>query len=90
MVDTSHTIDPKILKQVSYLEPNSPIFIKGPFQDLGQRPPKPIPLVEKPSNLKLKPLLVHLKYAFLREEPTLLAVISFDLTLEEEESYYDF
>ena len=67
MVDTSYTINPKILKQVSYLKANLPIFIKLPFEDLGQRPPKPIPSVEKPLDLELKPLLEHLKYAFLGE-----------------------
>ena len=57
MVDTSHIINPKISKQVSYLEANSPIFIKRPFKDPGQRPPKPILLVEQPLDLELKPLL---------------------------------
>ena len=85
MVDTSYTIDPEILEQVSYLEANLPIFIKRPFQDLGQRPPKPICLIEKPLDLELKSSPVHLKYAFLGEESTLLVVISFDLTLNEEE-----
>ena len=70
-MDTSHTINPEILEQVSYLEANSPIFIKRPFEDLGERPPKPVPSIEKPPNLELKPLPAHLKYAFLGEESTL-------------------
>ena len=85
MVDTSHTIDLEILEQVSYLEANLPIFIKRPFEDLGLIPPKLIPSVEKPLDLKLKPLLAHLKYAFLGKGSTLLIVISFDLTPKEEE-----
>ena len=89
-MDTSHTIDPEILEQVSYLEANSLIFIKRPFKELGQRPPKPIPLIEKPSDSELKPLPVHLKYAFLGEESILLVVISSDLTLEKEEKLLDF
>ena len=85
MVDISHTSDPKSLEQVNYFEANSPIFIKIPFKTLGQRPPKPIPSVEKPLDLKLKPLLAHLKYAFLGEGSALSVVISSNLTLEEEE-----
>ena len=84
MVDTSHTIDPKILEQVSYLEAILPIFINRPFEDLGERPPKPIPSVEKSPDLELKPLPTHLEYAFLGEGSTLPVVISSDLTPEEE------
>ena len=52
---------------------------------MGQRPPKPIPLVEKPLDLKLKPLPTYLKYAFLGEGSTLPVVSSSDLTLVVEE-----
>ena len=47
LMDTSHTINLKILEQVNYLKANSPIFIKRPFEDLGERPLKPIPSLEK-------------------------------------------
>ena len=85
MVDTSHSIDLEILEQVNYLKANSLIFIKRPFEDLGQRLPKLISFIEKPQDLELKPLPAQLKYAFLGEGSTLSVVISFNLTPEEEE-----
>lgn len=36
----------------------------------------PIPSIEEPPTLKLKPLSLHLKYAYLGDNNTLLVVIS--------------
>ena len=63
MVDASKSIDLKILEQIGYLETNSSIFIKKPFEDLGERLSKPTPLIEKPPVMELKSLPYHLKYA---------------------------
>ena len=55
------------------------------FEDLGTGPSKPLPSIEKPPVLELKPLPDHLRYAFLGESSTLPVIISSMLSIEEEE-----
>lgn len=55
------------------------------FEDLGQGPSRPLPSIEKPPVLELKPLLEHLRYAYHGESSTLLVIISSKLSTEEEE-----
>ncbi|XP_074299184.1 uncharacterized protein LOC141630232 [Silene latifolia] len=47
---------------------------------------KPVPSIVKPHIVELKPLLSHLKYAFLGNEETLPVIISSKLTKEQEEA----
>ena len=85
MVDVSKSTNPKVLEQIRYLEANSPIFIKKPFEDLGERLGKPVPSIEKAPILELKALPSHLKYAYLGENSTLLVIVSAVLTPDKEE-----
>ena len=85
MIDALKSTIPKILEQISYHEANSLIFIKKPFENLGERPSKPTPSIEKPLVLELKTLPCHLKYAYLRENSTLPFIVYVTLTPDEEE-----
>ena len=73
------------MEQISYLKVNSLVFIKKPFEDIWERPSKPVPSIEKPPMLELNTLLSHLKYAFLREDLTLVVIVPTTLTLDEKE-----
>ena len=55
------------------------------FESLGSSPSCLIPFVERPPSLEEKPLLAHLKYAYLRDATTLLVIISSTLSHTEEE-----
>ena len=46
---------------------------------------QPVQSIEKPSELELKPLPTHLKYAFLGDLSTLPIIVSSSLTMEYEE-----
>ena len=58
---------------------------KNYFESLGSSPILPIPSIEKPPILKEKPLMSHLKYAYLSTSSTLLVIISSYLSRVEEE-----
>ena len=83
MIDASKSTDPEVLKHTSNLEVNSPIFSKKPFVDLGERPSKPAPSIEKSPVLELKYLPSHSKYTYLGENSPSPVIVS--LTPDEEE-----
>ena len=60
------------------------MFIKRPFEDLGEKSNKHAPSIEKPPMLELKALPSHLKYAYLGENSALLLIVSLDFTIDEE------
>ena len=76
---------PNITECVNQLEASSPIFFRRPFEELGASKRQPVPSTEKPPELELKPLPVHLKYAFLGTSSTLPVIISSSLSREQEE-----
>ena len=65
MIDATNTIDLEMLDQISFMEANSPMFIKKAFEELRERPTRLVPSIEKPLVLELKNLLSHLKSAYL-------------------------
>ena len=65
MLGTLNRDDPKFSECLCRLDATPPIFIKRPFEDLGRRKASPLPSIKKPPVLKLKPLLTHLRYAYL-------------------------
>ena len=70
---------------VNQLEASPPIFIRRPFKELGESKRQSVPSTEKPPELELKPLPVHLKYTFLGTSSTLPVIISSSLNREQEE-----
>ena len=85
MIDAKNTIDLEMLKQISFVEANSPRFVKKAFEELRERLTRPVPSIEKPLVLELKNLLSHLKSAYLRGNSALLVIVSIALTYNEEE-----
>ncbi|PON51069.1 Aspartic peptidase domain containing protein [Parasponia andersonii] len=77
--------NPEVLECLKRLDIVPPIFLKKPFEELGHKTPCPLSLVVKPPELELKPLLTHLRYAFLGESSTLPVIISASLNEEQEE-----
>ena len=56
--------------------PNHVDFILGKIFMDSMRPTTPLPSIEQPPELKLKPLLTHLKYAYLEENRKLPMIIA--------------
>ncbi|XP_062114019.1 uncharacterized protein LOC133825035 [Humulus lupulus] len=75
----------EVLKYVKWLNSVGPIY-KKKYEELGQRPKRPLPSIKKPPILELKYLLDHLKYAYLGKNDTLSAIISASLSIVEEEN----
>ncbi|KAJ9546857.1 hypothetical protein OSB04_019400 [Centaurea solstitialis] len=77
-------LDSEVVMQLNLL----PVY-KGPkrpiIEDLGAPLPKSQPSSKVPPKLDLKPLLCHLKYAFLGANETLPVIISAYLLVEEKE-----
>ena len=55
------------------------------FESLGVSPSRLTPSIERPPSLEEKPLLAHLKYAYLGDIATLPIIISSTLSHSEEE-----
>ena len=55
------------------------------YESLGENTQTLVPSIERPPQLKKKPLPSHLRYAYLRESLTLLVIISASLIVVEEE-----
>ena len=55
------------------------------FESLGENTKTPVPSVEQPPKMEQKPLLSHLKYAYLGMASTLPVIISASLTAIEED-----
>lgn len=68
----------KYIKQVQEIKTRK-------YEELGTSETKPMPLVENPPMLKLKPLPCHSKYAFLGANDTLPVIISFSLIGDHEQ-----
>lgn len=70
---------------VNYLEASPPIEFpnRHQFEEIGEGPNKSLPSIQHPT-LKLKPLPVHLKYAYLGKAYT-LSVITASSMIEDEE-----
>ena len=66
------------------IEPTLAMGYMRVFKELGEREPSKEPSQIKPPALELKPLPSHLKYAYLGEKETLLAVISSTLNEKQE------
>ena len=87
MIEASNFTNLKVLEQINYLEENSLVFIKKPFEDIGERPSKSVLLIEKPQVLELKTLPSHLKYAYLGQNSTLPIIVSTTLLLMKKKNY---
>ena len=85
LIGTPNSESPNIIECVNQLESSPPIFIKRPFEELGTSKRQPIPSIEKPPELELKPLPIHLRYAFLGDLSTLPVIVSSSLNMEQEE-----
>jgi hypothetical protein len=76
----------EIEEYINYLESSPPVAFprRHQFEELGKCPTKPLPSIQHPPTLELKPLPAHLKYAYLGEASTLPVIIASSITDEEE------
>ncbi|XP_050154241.1 uncharacterized protein LOC126628547 [Malus sylvestris] len=83
----SEHIEEELIQTVAALESLSPIRGKSSsyFISFPTSNKKTLPSVIQAPKLELKPILEHLKYAFLGEDETLPVIISSQLTAEERE-----
>ncbi|XP_062119240.1 uncharacterized protein LOC133832988 [Humulus lupulus] len=82
--DMDAELDSEVQECVQWMNSKGPIYNRK-YEDLGQGPERPIPSVQKPPELELNTLPVHLRYAFLGEKETLPIIVSSSLSNEEME-----
>ncbi|XP_062119042.1 uncharacterized protein LOC133832752 [Humulus lupulus] len=82
--DIDDELDSEVQECVQWMNSKGPIYNRK-YEDLGQGPERPLPLVQKPPELELKSLPAHLRYAFLGEKETLPVIVSSSLSNEEME-----
>ena len=82
--DPSSCEDETVQEYVKWMDSFGPNRRKY-FESLGASPSRLTPSIEKPPNVEEKQLPNHLRYAYLREDSTLLVIISSSISNMEEE-----
>ena len=87
LIGTPNSESPNIIECVNQLEASPSIFNKRPFEELETSKRQLVPSIEKPPELELKLTPIHLKYAFLGDSSTLPVIVSYSLSMEQEENF---